>query len=164
MVFHWSLSDCKSSKVSLTLLSILVDLNNAVVWMLSTRLLISKTSRPRTNPLVTVPSVPITIVIVVTFLIHSFFSSRGDSQYLSFFPLSFSFIQWSARTAKSIIRQVLFLLFLFFFFFFWLSVGLVVWLKLVDPFLSQNPKEFCESHFLGQILDCAYTICSYGQI
>ena len=37
MVFHWSLSDSKSLQVSKTLLSILADLNNVVVWMVSTR-------------------------------------------------------------------------------------------------------------------------------
>ena len=44
MVFHWSLSDSKSPQVSRTLLSILAVLNNAVVWMVSTRPLISKSS------------------------------------------------------------------------------------------------------------------------
>ena len=33
MVFHWSLSDNKSPQVSRTLLNILTDLNNAVVWV-----------------------------------------------------------------------------------------------------------------------------------
>ena len=37
MVFHWSLSDSKSPQVSRTLLSILAVLNNAVVWIVSTR-------------------------------------------------------------------------------------------------------------------------------
>ena len=37
MVFHWSLSDSKSPYVSRTLLSILADLNDAIVWMVSTR-------------------------------------------------------------------------------------------------------------------------------
>ena len=37
MDFYWSLSDSKSSQVSRTLLNILVDLNNAVVWMFSSR-------------------------------------------------------------------------------------------------------------------------------
>ena len=41
MVFLWSLSDSKSSQVSRTLLSILASLNNAEVWMVSTRPLIS---------------------------------------------------------------------------------------------------------------------------
>ena len=43
----------------------------------------------------------------------------------------------------------------FFFFFFYLlllSLGLVVWLRLGDPFESQNPREFCASHFPGRIL------------
>ena len=36
VIFHWSLSDNKSPQVSSILLSILADLNNAVVWMVST--------------------------------------------------------------------------------------------------------------------------------
>ena len=51
MIFNWSLSDKKFSQVSRTLLSILVDLNNGVVWMVFTRPLISKSSSPCTNPL-----------------------------------------------------------------------------------------------------------------
>ena len=35
MVYHWSLSDSKSHQVSWTLLSILTNLNNVVVWMVS---------------------------------------------------------------------------------------------------------------------------------
>ena len=46
MVSRWSVSDGKSPQVSRTLLSILVDLNNAVVCMVSTRSLISKSSSP----------------------------------------------------------------------------------------------------------------------
>ena len=46
----------------------------------------------------------------------------------------------------------------------WLSLGLVVWPRLDNPFLSQNPKEFWASHAPGQIQGCAYTIRSYGQI
>ena len=42
MVYHWNLSDSKFPQFSRSLLSILADLNNAVVWMASTRLLISK--------------------------------------------------------------------------------------------------------------------------
>ena len=63
MVFHRNLSDSKSPQVSRTLLSILADLNSAVVWMVSSRLLISKSSSPRTSLLVNVRSVPITIDI-----------------------------------------------------------------------------------------------------
>ena len=58
MVFHRSLSDSKSAQVSITLLSILADLNTAVVWMVSARPLISDTSSPSANPLITVPRKP----------------------------------------------------------------------------------------------------------
>ena len=37
MVLYMSQSDGKSPQISRTLLSILADLNNAVVWMVSTR-------------------------------------------------------------------------------------------------------------------------------
>ena len=106
MVFHWSLNDSKSPQVPRTLLSILVVLSNAVVWIVSTRPPISKSSRPFNNPLVTVPNAPITIGTIVTFMFHSFFFiSLTRSRYLSFFSLSFRFILWSAGTAKSTILQ-----------------------------------------------------------
>ena len=110
MVFHWSLSDSKSPQVSRTLLRILAVLNNAVVWMVSTRPPTSKSSSPFSNPLVTVPNAPITIGIIVTCRFHSFFNSLARSRYLSFFSHSFSFILFSAGTAKSTIMQVLFFL------------------------------------------------------
>ena len=95
MVFHWSLSDSKSPQVSRTLLCILAVLNNAVVWMVSTRPPTSKSSSPFSNPLVTVPNAPITIGIIVTCMFHSFFSYLARSRYLSFFSHSFNFILWS---------------------------------------------------------------------
>ena len=103
MVFHWSLSDSKSPQVSRTLLSILADPNNAVVWIVSTFPLISEFSCLFINPLVIVPRAPITIGIIVTFMFHSFFISLARSGYLSFFSLSFNFTLWSAGTAKSTI-------------------------------------------------------------
>ena len=48
MLSHWSLSDSKS-QVSRTLLIILANLNNTVVWMVSPCPLISKSSSPSTN-------------------------------------------------------------------------------------------------------------------
>ena len=72
MVFHWSLSDNKSPQVPRTLLSILADLKNAVVLMVSTRPLTFKSSRHCTNPLVTAPNASITIAITVTFIFHRF--------------------------------------------------------------------------------------------
>ena len=102
MAFHWSLNDSKFPQVSGPLFSILADLKN-VVWMVSTRSQISKSS----NPLVAVSSAPITIGVTVNFMFHSFFSSLARSWYLSLFSLFFSFTMWLARTTKSNIRQVL---------------------------------------------------------
>ena len=107
MVFQWSLSDSKSPRISMTLLGILAILNNAVIWIVSTRLPTSKSSRPFNNPLVIVPRAPITIGTIVTFTFCSFFNSLARSSYLSFFSHSFSFILWSAGTAKSTIMQIL---------------------------------------------------------
>ena len=84
MVFHWRLSDCKSPQVSRTLLSILAVFNNAVVWMVSTRPPTSKSSRPFSHPLVTVPKAPIINCIIIIFMFHSFFNSLARSRYLSF--------------------------------------------------------------------------------
>ena len=89
MVFQWCLSDTKSPQVSRTLLSILADLNNAVVWMFPIRSLISKSFSSSTNPLVAVPRAPITIGITVTFKSHSFsFPKQGPGTYPSFRFLS----------------------------------------------------------------------------
>ena len=112
MVFHWSLSDSKSPRVSRILLSILAVFNNAVVWIVSTRSPTSKSSRPFNNPLVTVPKAPITFGIIVTFMFHSFFNSLARSKHLSLFSHSFSFILWAAGTAKSTILQIFFFFFL----------------------------------------------------
>ena len=157
MVFHWSLSKCKSPQVSTTLLSILAVFNNAVVWMVSSRPPNFKSSSPFHNPLVTVPKVPLTIGIIVTFMFHRFFNSLTRSKYLTFFLHSFSFILWSARTAKSITLQILF-------FFCWLLWGGVFWPRLGNPSVYQSPIGVYVCYFLGKLLDCAYTICSYGQI
>ena len=128
-VFHWSLSDSESPQVSTTLLSILAVLNNAVVWMVSTRPPTSKSSSPFSNPLVTVPNAPITIGIIVTYMFDSFFNSLARLRYLSFFSHSFSFILWSAGTAKSTILQVIL------FFCCWLLLSLVFWPGLGDLFV-----------------------------
>ena len=107
-VFHKNLSDSKFPPATWILLSILADLNNSVLWMVSTCPLISKSSSPCTNPLMTVPRAPITISIIFTFIFYSFFNSLAKFRHLSLFSLSFNFTQGSAGTAKSTIRQVLF--------------------------------------------------------
>ena len=88
MVSYRSLSDSKSPQISRTFLSILVDLHYAVVRMISSHPLISKSSCSCTNPLVTIPRAPITIGFTVIFMFHSFFNSR--SRYLYFISLSFN--------------------------------------------------------------------------
>ena len=57
-------------QVSRTLLSILTILNNAVVWMVFTRPPTFKSSSPFNNS--SYCKAPITIVIIVTFMFHSF--------------------------------------------------------------------------------------------
>ena len=83
MVFHWSLSDSTSPRVSRTRLSILAVFSNAVVWIVSTRPSTSKSSRPFNSPLVTVPNAPITIDTIVTFTFHRF-SSKVEVLILLF--------------------------------------------------------------------------------
>ena len=111
MVSQLNLSDSKYPQVIRTLLSILTDLNNAVVWIFSFHPLISKSSSPCNNPLVTLPRAPITIGITVTFMFHRFSSSLARSKYLFLFLFSFNLTLWSAETAKSTARHVLFFFF-----------------------------------------------------
>ena len=138
MVFHWSLSDSKSPQVSRTRLRILAVLSNAVVRIVSTRPLTSKSSRPFHNPLVIVPNAPITIGTIVTFMFHSFFNSLARSRYLSFFSLSFRFILWSAGTARSTILQILFFLLII------MRSGLLAGIKWSVCILKSH-RSLCES-------------------
>ena len=100
IVFHWSLSDNKSPRVSRTLLSILDDLNNAAVWIVSTHPLISKSSGPYTNILVTVPRALIIICITVSFLFHSFFQFSSKVQILILLFALFQFFTVVKRDSK----------------------------------------------------------------
>ena len=96
------MSDSKSPQVS--------SINNAIVWIVFSRPLISKPSSPCTNTFVTLPNAPITIRITIISMFHSvIFSSLAMSCNLSLFSLSFGFTVWSAETAKSTIQQVFFL-------------------------------------------------------
>ena len=105
----------KSPRVTRTLLSILADLNNAVVKIVFIRSSISKFSRLLTKPLGTVPSMLIRINITVTFMFYSFFSSPARSNYLSLFLFSFVSTLLSPEMAKSALRQVSFSFYFFFF-------------------------------------------------
>ena len=79
MVSHTSFSDSKSPQLSRTLLSILVDLNNAVVWMFSTRPHSSKSSSLCTNSLLKLPRATIPIG---HFHVPQFFQSSSNVQVL----------------------------------------------------------------------------------
>ena len=150
MVFHRNLIDTKSPQVSRTLLSILAILNNVVCWMVSNRPRTSKSFNPFINLFVTVPKAPTTIGIIVTGMFHIFFNYLARLRYLSFFSHSFSFILWSAGTAKSTILYI------------WVFIFVVVvdWSS-GDPCVCQCPIGVYGCHFRGQVLGWAYTIYYY---
>ena len=100
MVFHWILSDSKSPQVSRTLLSILAVLNDAVVWMVSTRPPISKSSSPYRNPLFTVPNASITTGIIVTCMFLSFFQFPSKVEILILIFTFFQFYSVVSRYSK----------------------------------------------------------------
>ena len=147
MVFYLSLSDSKSSQVSRTLLNILVDFIWAVVWMLST-----------------LPIIPILscFFFLSKFLgyysegsindwyhrhlyISQIFCFLARSKYFFRFSPSFTFVLWSAGTAKFTTWQILFFLL-------WSSWG--------DLSLSQSPRELHAFYFQRQILVSAFTVCA----
>ena len=157
MVPHWSLNDSKSSQVSGILLCILAVLNNVLVWMVSSRPPTSKFSSPFDNHLVTIPNAPITIGTIVTCMFHSFFQFPSKVQVLI---LLFTFFQfYSVVRQDSKVDNFANSLFCC-----WFLLGLVFWLRLGDLSVCQSSKRIYVCHFLGQMLGCAYTICSYGQI
>ena len=152
MVSHWSLSNNKSPQISRTLLSIPADFNNAVLWMVSILPLLFKSFSPCINPLVTVPSAPIIIDITVTLTFHSFFQFPRKIEVLIFLLVFFQFYTVVSRISK--VHKSASSLFCC-----WLLQDLIVWPRLGDLFVSQNPWGVCAPHSQGQILECAYTIC-----
>ena len=157
MVYHLSLSDSKSPLVSRTLLSILADLNNTVIWMVTTQTPNSNSSSPlptlwgsfQVHQLQLVSQLPSYSLVFLLF---------SSKVYL--FSLSFNFTPWSAWTVKFTVRQVLFFLlfyFIYLFIYFWLSLGLAVRLglgylmslKIADKFVRLTfQKNF---NFLAQL-------------
>ena len=94
----------------MTLLIILADLKSVVVWIVSTRVLITSSSSPLTNSLVTLPSAPITVCTTVTFMFS--IPKQGPGTYLSFrLP---SILLWSSGTVEYTNRQVRLFFFCFF--------------------------------------------------
>ena len=156
MVFHWSLSDSKFSQVTRTLLSILTDLNNVVIWMVSTRPLISKSSSPFMNPLVTVSRELITIAINVIFMFHSFFNSQqGRGIYPSFHFLSILLCGRAGHQSSQFWKFSFFIYFILFFFIRFSRLGEICMSKSQRSLWGHSPEK---------TVDCVYTICSYDQI
>ena len=142
------LSDSKSPQAPRTLLSILADPRNAVVWIASILPLIFNPSYLFLKSVVTVSSASTSTGITFTIMFHSIFFFalwQSPSICVSF---RFYFHFEVRRTAKSTWWQVLFS--------YELSLGLVVWLGLDDSFVSQNFREFHVSYSIGRILVCAY--------
>ena len=88
------------------------------------------------------------LVFIFTFMFQNLFNS------LSIFSLYFNYTLWSAGTAKSTILQVLRFLLIFARFG---RLAKIRWSVCIQ-------KAYSVSHFTGQMLCCAFTICSYGQI
>ena len=81
--------------------SILVDLRNAEVSMISACPPISNSSSPIIKPLAIVPSASITVGITVIFMFHNFFNSLVRPNYLFLVSFHLIFKLISTETAKS---------------------------------------------------------------
>ena len=153
MVSHWSLSNSKYPQVSMTFLSILGDLYNAVswwsllvVWFLNLQVLIPILWRSFQLQLVSL-SPSCTIV---------FFSSLTRSWHLSTFRFILILLCGLPERQSLLLGRFTFLL---------LTIT-------KSGRLAEIRWSVCclkhliifASHSLGQILDYAYTTCSYGQI
>ena len=122
IVSFGSLSDSKSPQVYRTLLNILPDLNNIVVWMVSSCPLISKSSRP--------------------FYQAFGYCSQCTNSHCYDYHLQMTVIPYFLLSGKVLVPIALFDFFYFYsglsvrqsqlisrysFFIYWLSLGLVVW-------------------------------------
>ena len=153
-VFHTSVSwwfysgvsgESKSPQISRTLLNILSDLNNSVVWIVSTS-----------------SNFPVLQSLYQYFRDcsecsdYNWYHYHLHVPYLSLFPLSFNLFfglpGWRSP------------LFGWFSFFCWRSQGLVVWPKLDELLVPQNHRELCASHSPRGFLGWAYTTRSNAQI
>ena len=86
LCFPWGLSDGKSQ--IFRTLSIMADLNDALVWIVSILPTISKCFNLLSNPLGTIPSALTTISITVT---HRFFKFSGKIQVFVYLFVFFYF-------------------------------------------------------------------------
>ena len=130
-------------------LSILTGPNKDVVWIISACPSISNSASLLTKPLRIVSSAPITVVITVTSMFHSFFSTLARCKYC-LFSFSLIFTLWSAGMTKFTIRQVHSFSFLII-----IQFGLLVGIRLSVCIQEKSVR---------RILSGAYTTCLYGQM
>ena len=147
---RWSFRDNTSPHVSRTLLSILTDLNNDVIWMVSILPPMPNSSSSFSKPLGSVQSAPSTIDIILTLIFHSFFSSLARSKYLSTFFTFFIFLYDSLKRQNLLDSK-------FSSFFFITSQCVFERIKIYV--CIWKPRECYAPLFLKRILVCAYNIC-----
>ena len=122
--------------------------------MVSTRPLISKSSSPFNNSLVTVPKALITLSIIVTLMLHSFsIPLQGRGIYPSFQFLSVLFCDQPEQQSPQFCK------FTFFYNKVWSSSR--DWIIVC---MSKSHRSLCVCDSPGQMRGCAYTICLYGQV
>ena len=160
MVFHWCLCDSKSSHVSRTFLSILADLNNTLAWMVSTNALIFKSSSSSTNPR---KWQLVLLSLSCSIVLYQFSSKVYVFIFLFAFLQFYLMISRDGKLHYSAGSRFFFFFFFFLIFFCWLSLGLFVWPRLGDPFVSQNLKKFVCRIFQDGFW-VVHTNCSHGQI
>ena len=146
MVFQRNLSDNECPQISRTLLSILVNLNKAIVLMVSIRTSISNFSCPFSNALKNVSTPP--------YYCRSplLSCSQARSKY-SFHFLWFHFVV--RRYGK--VYEFGWVFFSFFLFCL-LSLGLLFWLGFLVIYLYFKILQKCVPHSLRHILVCANTM------
>ena len=147
MVFHWNLRD-KFPQVSRTLLSILPDLNNAGICLVSVLKLISNSASLFGKHFGTVQSSsPGIIDIAIVNIFRCLFSSHKTPKYL----LIFSLYSVVCRKSKIHLMNFFFLVNLFYRpgLVFWLELGVLVWISKSQRILtiSFSRTVFERSHF-----------------
>ena len=160
---HWNVSLPSGASLWNGMFGLAEGQNATVVCMLSARSLISKSSTSSTNPWLIVLRTSYTIGIIVIFMFCSFFFQFFSKVQVFIFLLAIlQFYPQANRNSK--VHYSVGSLFFFLCSFCWMSLDLVVWSRLGNPFTSQNPRVFCALHFPSRILGCPYNICSYDRI
>ena len=146
-VFHGNSDDSKPLQVSVTLLNILANFSNTVIWMISILpLIFNNSSSFFFRLLKAVRNVPSTAGITLI-IFHSIFSSLAKFKYLPVFSLFllFAFYDPPERQNPPYCK------FSFLLIKTWSSLLVEIWW-----FVCISKSLGILSHFLGRILGCAY--------